>query len=94
MSALGMTALHLRTAEFKFTHNFIICNQLPDTELIFGIDIQKHSLFLMLGIREEPLHSKGRKILNIHKKLQTEGNNWHSQINTQNTAMTQWSCTN
>ena len=22
-------------------HNFIICNQLPDTELIFGIDIQK-----------------------------------------------------
>ena len=31
---------------FKFTHNFIICNQLPDTELIFGIDIQKNfSLF-------------------------------------------------
>ena len=22
-------------------HNFIICNQLPDMELIFGIDIQK-----------------------------------------------------
>ena len=22
-------------------HNFIICDQLPDTELIFGIDIQK-----------------------------------------------------
>ena len=30
MSALGMTALHLRIAEFKFIHNFIICNQLPD----------------------------------------------------------------
>ena len=41
MSALGATALHLRTAKFKFTHNFIICNQLPETELIFGIDIQK-----------------------------------------------------
>ena len=41
MSALGMTALHLRIAEFKFTHNFIICNQLPETELIFGINIQK-----------------------------------------------------
>ena len=40
MSAIGMTALHLRIAEFKFTHNFIICNQLPETELIFGIDIQ------------------------------------------------------
>ena len=39
LSALGMTALCLRIAEFKFTHNFIICNQLPETELIFGIDI-------------------------------------------------------
>ena len=42
--ALGSTALHLWLAEFKFTHNFIICDQLPETELIFGIDIQKFSL--------------------------------------------------
>ena len=41
MMALGSTALHLQIAEFKFTHNFIICNQLPETELIFGINIQK-----------------------------------------------------
>ena len=41
MSALGVTALHLRIAKFKFTHSFIICNQQPETELIFGIDIQK-----------------------------------------------------
>ena len=41
MSAIGMTALHLRIAEFKFTHNLIICNQLPEMELIFGIDIQR-----------------------------------------------------
>ena len=41
MTALGMTALHLRIAEFKFTHNFIICDRLPDTELIFGIHIYK-----------------------------------------------------
>ena len=41
MTALGMTALHLRIAEFKFMHNFVICNKLPDTEIIFGIDIQK-----------------------------------------------------
>ena len=34
-------ALHLRIAEFKFTHNFFICDQLPKTELIFGIDIQR-----------------------------------------------------
>ena len=41
MSTLGSPALHLWIAEFKFTHNFIICNQLPETELIFGINIQK-----------------------------------------------------
>ena len=29
MSAIGMTALHIRITEFKFTHNFIICDQLP-----------------------------------------------------------------
>ena len=41
MTASGMMALHLRIAEFKFTHNFIICNRLLDTEIIFRIDIQK-----------------------------------------------------
>ena len=41
MSAILTTALHLRITEFKFTHNFIICDQLPETELIFGIDIQR-----------------------------------------------------
>ena len=41
ITALGMTALHLQIAEFKFTHNFVICNRLPDMEIIFGIDIQK-----------------------------------------------------
>ena len=41
MSALGATALHLRIAKFTFTHNFIICDQLPETELIFGINIQR-----------------------------------------------------
>ena len=41
MITLGSTALHLWIADFKFMHNFIICDQLPNTELIFGIDIQK-----------------------------------------------------
>ena len=41
MTALGMTALPLRIAGFKFTHNFVIDDRLSDTELIFGIDIQK-----------------------------------------------------
>ena len=42
MSAIGTMALHLRIAEFKFTHNFIICDQLPETEFVFFcIDIQR-----------------------------------------------------
>ena len=41
MMALGMTALHLRIVDFKFTHNYIICNRLSDTEIIFRTDVQK-----------------------------------------------------
>ena len=41
MLAIGTTALHLQIAKFRFTHNFIICYKLPETELIFGIDIQR-----------------------------------------------------
>ena len=44
MMALGMTALHLRIADFKFTYNFIIHDRLQDTEIIFGIDVQKKFL--------------------------------------------------
>ena len=63
MSTLGMTALHLRMCEFKFTHNFIICNQLPETELIFGIDIQrKFSISYAWDKEKKLLHSKRRKI--------------------------------
>ena len=41
MMPLGMTALHLRIGNFKFIYNFIICDWLPDTEIMFGIDVQK-----------------------------------------------------
>ena len=41
MTTLGMMALHLRITDFQFIHNIIICNRLPDTEIIFGIDVQK-----------------------------------------------------
>ena len=51
MTILGSTALHLHIADFTFTHNFIICNQLPDTEFILGMDIQRSFHCLTLGIR-------------------------------------------
>ena len=52
MTALGITALHLRIADFKFTYNFIICDRLQDTEILFGIDIQKGFPCHMPGIRK------------------------------------------
>ena len=69
MTALGMTALHLRIAEFKFTHNFVICDRLPDTEIIFGIDIQKVFSFICLAQGKELLHTKGWQVPNLHAKL-------------------------
>ena len=41
MTTLGSTALHLCIADFTLTHNLIVCNQLPDTAFILGMDIQR-----------------------------------------------------
>ena len=60
MRALGMRALHLRIAEFKFTHNFVICDRLPDMEIIFWHRYSKEVFtFICLGQREELLYTKG-----------------------------------
>ena len=47
MTALGSTALHLQIADFKFTHNFIICDQLPDTELISVLIYRRNFHYLI-----------------------------------------------
>ena len=41
MTALGIMTLQLRIADFKFSHNFIISDRLPEMELLFGINVQK-----------------------------------------------------
>ena len=41
MTALGITTLQLPIADFTFLYNFIICDRLPNTEILFGIDVQK-----------------------------------------------------
>ena len=48
-----MTALHLRIADFKFTYNFVICDKLPDTEIIFGIGIQKKFSLSYAWVKEK-----------------------------------------
>ena len=53
MTALGMTALHFRIADFKFTNNFVICDILPHTELIFWDRHSEENLhFLHVGQRK------------------------------------------
>ena len=95
MIALEMTALHLRIAEFKFTHNFVICNRLLDTEIFvwYGYTEEVFS-FICLGQGEKLLYTKGWNISHLHIKLRMTGDNWHGQINTQDTTITQWCCTN
>ena len=41
MSSLQKVTLHHTIANFKFSHTFIICDNLPDTDILFGKDIQK-----------------------------------------------------
>ena len=41
MIALGITTLQLWMVDFKFSHSFFICDRLPNTEILFGIDVQK-----------------------------------------------------
>ena len=65
-----MTALHLRIADFKFTHNFIICDRLPDTEIIFGIDIQKKLPIFYAWFMDKNCYIQKRwNIPYLHKKL-------------------------
>ena len=47
MSSLGKAMLHLHIANFKFSHTFIISDKLPDTDTLFGIDIQKRILSII-----------------------------------------------
>ena len=71
MTTLGSTALHQCIADFKFMHNFIICNQLQAMELIFGIDIQKFSLSLTWDKDQQfYIQQKGRFLTFTHATTQ------------------------
>ena len=62
---------------------FIICDQLPETELIFGIDIQrKFLIFYTLGQGKKLLHTKGRKIFGLYTHLWLKDNNRNSEVHT------------
>ena len=75
MTPLEMMALQLRKEDFKFTHNIIIYDRQPDTEVLFGIDIQKKIFpVICLWQGKELLHTGGLQISHLHQKLWTKGN--------------------
>ena len=49
MTVLGIKTLQPRIPNFKFSYNFFLCDRLPKTELLFGIDVQKNSHYPMPG---------------------------------------------
>ena len=74
MTTLGSTALHLHIVDIKFTHNFIICNQIPDTELIFGIDIQKRFSLSYIWDKDQQcyIQQNGRFLTFTHPTTQKD----------------------
>ena len=56
MVALGIMTLQLRIADFKFSYKFIMCNRLPKTELLFGINVQKKFSLSYTWNREKNCH--------------------------------------
>ena len=65
MAALGMTALHLRIAEFKFTQFYNLWQATQYRIYFQHIYTEKNLYLLHLGQRKELLYTKGR------------GNSWH-----------------
>ena len=55
MFSLGRATLHLCIANFRFSHTFIICDKLPDTDILFVIDVQKWCSLSNSWDADEPL---------------------------------------
>ena len=66
-----MIALHLRIVDFKYTQDFIICERLPDTEIIFEIDIQKKFLLSHAWDKEKNCYiQRGERFLTYTRKCE------------------------
>ena len=70
MSSLGKVTLHLPTANFKFSHTFTICNKLLDTDILFGIYIQKrHSPSYSWDSDKQLLIQREGSFFSLHQDL-------------------------
>ena len=70
MSSLGKATFHLHTANFKFPHTSIICGKVLDTNILFGIDIQKREyLSYSWDVNKQLFIQRERIIFNLHQEL-------------------------
>ena len=63
---LGMMALQLRIADFKFAHNFIICLILPTWKYYLALISRRNFPCHMPGIRKNPLHTERGYISHLY----------------------------
>ena len=69
MSLMGKATLHLWIEDFKFSHTFVICDRLPETDFLFGHQpTEMVFLILLLELRQTSLHTKGMLFPDIHQK--------------------------
>ena len=90
MMTLGSIVLHLQIAEFKFTHNFKICDQLPETELIFSINMQKKFSLSYAWDKDKNCYIQWNGKFLAFTHANAHSYNRYSQINSQDTTQTQW----
>ena len=95
MTVIGMTALHLWIADFKFTHNFVICDRLMDTEIIFGIDIQKTFSLSYAWDKEKKCYiQRDSKFLTCMPNCEQKATMGMVRSTLKDTTTPQWCCTN
>ena len=66
MSSLVQATLHLCIASFKFSYTFIICDKQPETDILFGIDIQKKYSLLYTLDSDKQLFIQRRHLFDLH----------------------------
>ena len=74
MSSLGKATLHLWIANFKFSHVFVICDKLPDTDILLCIDIQERSLSYSWDVAKELVIQKEGLFLTYPKNCEQQHN--------------------
>ena len=60
MSSMGKAILNLEIADFNFSHTFVICNRILETDFLFGTSLQK--CYSLLHNGTIPIKIKGKDL--------------------------------